>query len=71
MADRNVSIPIDLSRDEADAFARLLKRLNYTDCVARSNHVRKYADGREEVDVMWSAVRSVEHQFAEAGFAPR
>jgi len=56
---------------EADAFARLLKRLNYTDCSVRSNLTRKYADGREEKDVMWAAVCRVQTQFGEAGFAPR
>jgi hypothetical protein len=72
MADEDViTIPVDLQRSEADAFARLLKRLNYTDCSVRSNPVRKYPDGREEKDVMWSAVCRVQTQFGEAGFAPR
>lgn len=72
MADPTViTIPLDLLREEADAFARFLKRCTYTDCVARSNSIRKYPDGREEVDVMWASVCTVQHQFAEAGFAPR
>jgi hypothetical protein len=66
-----ITIPLNMPRDEADAFARFLKRCTYTDCVARSNAMRKYPDGREEVDVMWSALRAVQHQFAEAGFNPR
>jgi hypothetical protein len=56
---------------EADAFAQLIKRTTYSDCVQRSNRLRQYPDGRQELDVMWSAVRMVELQFAEAGFAPR
>jgi hypothetical protein len=32
---------------------------------------KRYSDGREEADVMWSALRLVESQFAEAGLAPR
>jgi hypothetical protein len=64
-----ITIPLDLPRDEADAFARLLKRTTYQDCSRRSNRVRKYPDGRAELDVMWSAVKLIESQFAEAGFA--
>jgi hypothetical protein len=48
-----------MPRDEAEA------------CVARSNVMRKYPDSREEVDLMWASVCMVQHQFAEAGFAPR
>jgi cytochrome oxidase Cu insertion factor (SCO1/SenC/PrrC family) len=32
---------------------------------------KRYSDGREEADVMWSGLRLVETQFGEAGFAPR
>jgi len=41
------------------------------DCVRHSNRVRRYPDGRSELNVMWAAVQLVEQQFAEAGFAPR
>jgi hypothetical protein len=69
MADSHaITIPVDLPRDEACAFAALLKRTAYDDCLRRASHGRRYADGREEADVMWSALRRVEHQFAEAGF---
>ena len=72
MADQQaITIPLDLPRDEADAFAHLLKRTTYDDCARRSNRVRKYPDGRAELDVMWAAVKLIENQFAEAGFAPR
>ena len=60
-----------VSTYEADAFAKLLKRTTYDDCVRHSNRVRRYPDGRPELEVMWSAVQLVEQQFAEAGFAPR
>jgi hypothetical protein len=66
-----IMITLTMPRDEAGAFAQLLKRLSYTDCVARSNRLRQYTDGRQELDVMWSAVRMVEVQFGEAGFSPR
>jgi hypothetical protein len=66
-----ITIPLDLPRDEATAFAELLKRTSYEDCLRRSNRLKRYTDGREEADVMWSALRLVEYQFAEAGFAPR
>ena len=72
MADQEViTIPLDLPRDEARAFAELLKRLSYDDCLRRSNRNKRYPDGREEVDVMRSGLRLVETQFGEAGFAPR
>ena len=66
-----ITIPLHLPRDEANAFAELLKRTSYDDCLRRSNRRKQYADGREEVDVMWAGLRLVETQFAEAGFAPR
>jgi hypothetical protein len=72
MADsRVITISLDLPRDEADAFSHLLKRTTYDDCARRSNRVRRYPDGRSELDVMWSAVKLIENQFAEAGFNPR
>jgi hypothetical protein len=72
MADSNaITIPLDLPCDEACAFSELLKRTSYEDCLRRSNRLKRYSDGREEANVMWSALRLVENQFAEAGFAPR
>jgi hypothetical protein len=72
MADSsNITIPIDLPRDEACAFAEFLKRTSYDDCLRRSNRNKRYPDGREEADVMWSGLRLIEAQFAESGFAPR
>jgi hypothetical protein len=68
---QDITIPIDLPRDEATAFAEFLKCTSYEDCLRRSNRLKRYSDGREEADVMWSAVRLVENQFAEAGFKPR
>ena len=66
-----ITIPLDLPRDEAFAFAELLKRTSYDDCLRRSNRNKRYSDGREEVDVMWAGLRLVETQLGEAGFAPR
>jgi hypothetical protein len=66
-----ITIPIDMPRDEATAFAELLKRTSYDDCLRRANRNKRYSDGREEVDVMWAGVRLVESQFAEVGFSPR
>jgi hypothetical protein len=72
MADSStITIPIDLPRDEACAFADLLKRTSYDDCLRRSNRSKRYSNGREEADVMWAGLRLVETQFAEAGFASR
>jgi hypothetical protein len=66
-----ITIPLHLPRDEASAFAELLKRTSYDDCARRSNRRKQYPDGREEADVMWAALRLVETQFNEAGFCPR
>jgi hypothetical protein len=72
VADSNaITIPLDLPRDEACAFAELLKRTSYDDGLRRSNRNKRYGDGRAEADVMWAGLRLVESQFAEAGFAPR
>jgi hypothetical protein len=72
MADVEViTIPLHLPRPEAEAFAELLKRTSYDDCLRRSNRRKTYSDGREEVDVMWAGLRLVESQFGEAGFCPR
>jgi len=72
MADVEITtIPLTLPPDEAMAFAELLKRTSYDDCVRRSNRNKRYADGRCEQDVMWAGLRLVETQLAEAGFAPR
>jgi hypothetical protein len=66
-----ITIPLDLPRDEACAFAELLKRTSYDDCLRRSNRRKQYSDGRLEADVVWSGLRLIESQFAEAGFCPR
>jgi hypothetical protein len=66
-----VSIALRMPTHETNAFAQLLKRMTYDDCVRHSNRVRRYPDGRPELEVMWAAVQLVEAQFAQAGFAPR
>ena len=64
MADRQViTILLRVPTDEANAFAELLKRTTYDDCLRHSNRLRRYPDGRQEVDVMWAAVKLVENQF--------
>jgi hypothetical protein len=37
-----ISIPIDMPPDEACAFAELLKRTSYGDCLRRSNRNKRY-----------------------------
>jgi hypothetical protein len=68
MADGHVCVPLDLPRDEAAAFAEFLQRTSYEDCLRRANKLKRYSDGRQEADVMWSALRLVEGQLADAGF---
>ena len=64
-----ITIPLNLPRVEAEAFAELLKRTSYDDCVRGANRRKQYPDGRYEQDVMWSGLRLVE--FNEAGLCPR
>jgi hypothetical protein len=65
-----ITIPLDLAT--RPTLLRISsKRTTYDDCIRHSNRLRKYPDGRAELDVMWSAVKLIENQFAEAGFAPR
>jgi len=71
MADGNLTVPLDLPTDEATAFAELLLRTSYEDCLRRANRLKRYGDGREEADVMWSALRLVEGQLANAGVRPK
>jgi hypothetical protein len=66
-----ITIPIDFpSSDYPRALAQFVKRVDY-------ETVRQFADkrvtygGHAEVDVMWSALRAVDDQLAEAGFSPR
>jgi hypothetical protein len=40
-----ITIPLDLPRDEATAFAELLKRTSYDDCLRRANRNKRYSDG--------------------------
>jgi hypothetical protein len=62
MADDNVTVPLDLPRDEATAFAEVLQRTSYDDCLRWANRLKRYSYGRGEADVMWSALRLVEGQ---------
>jgi len=70
MALNAITIPFELPRDEAAALAQFVKRIGYEDCVRFASKFVFYS-GRSEADTMWSAVRMVQRQFAEAGFAPR
>ena len=70
MNDDDILLRIYVPGDEVLAFAQLLKRLTYSDCqrlVDRNSLYGKRAEG----DVMWSAVQTVQHQLAWAGYAPR
>jgi hypothetical protein len=68
MADREAAIPLELPPDEAAAFGRFVKQIDYDTC-ARLAHVTAMYGKRAECDVTWSAVRMLLHQLAEAGFA--
>jgi hypothetical protein len=71
MAIRDLAqIPLELPHDEAAALAQFLKRTTYDDCGRLSSRFAFYS-GRTEADTMWSAVRMVQGQLAEAGYDPR
>jgi hypothetical protein len=66
-----ITIPVDFpSRDEATALAQLVKRIDYGTVNRFAAPTITY-NGRSEGDVMWSAVCTLQHQLAEAGFVPR
>jgi hypothetical protein len=69
MADQEATIPLELPQEEAAAFGRFVKRIDYDMC-ARLADVAAMHGKRAECDVMWSAVRMLLRQLAEAGFAP-
>jgi hypothetical protein len=70
MAESIPTIPLELPRDEAAAFAQVAKRLDY-DCVGRYTAAFVTYNGRSEHDVAWSAVNMLRRQLAEAGLSPR
>jgi hypothetical protein len=71
MADQeNITIPLDLPRDEAAALSQFVKRVDYDTCIRFASVTTTYA-GRSEGDVMWSAICMLQRQLAEAGFSPR
>jgi hypothetical protein len=65
-----ITIPLELPRDEAAALSQFVKRVDYETC-ARFASVTTTYSGRAEGDVMWSGIRILQRQLAEAGFAPR
>ena len=65
-----ITIPLELPPDEAAALAQFVKRVDYDTCVRFASKFVFYS-GRSEGDTMWSAIRIVQGQLAEAGFAPR
>jgi len=65
-----ITIPFELPRDEAAALSQFVKRVDYDTC-ARFASKFVFYNGRAEADTMWTAVRMVQGQLAEAGFAPR
>jgi hypothetical protein len=69
MADREAAIPLELPLDEAEAFSQFVKRIDYDTCTRLANVTATYGK-RAECDVLWSAVRMLLRQLAEAGFTP-
>lgn len=61
-----MTIPLELPKDEAKALASMVHRLKLDDAAKFSNRT-KYNDGRREQDVLWSAICMLERQLAEAG----
>jgi hypothetical protein len=71
MADREAAtIPLELPPDEAEAFDRFIRRIDYDTCARFARIIAKYGL-RAECDVMWSAIRMLQHQLAEAGIVSR
>jgi hypothetical protein len=62
-----VSIPLSLSEDQAEALAQLVKRFGWDDAERLSDRF----DGGRERDAMLEALRRLQNALAEASFAPR
>jgi len=67
MSWKNKLITLDLTPDEAQALAQLVKRLDRGDC-ERLSH--RHDDGWER-DAMIAGIDKLQRALAEAGFAPR
>jgi hypothetical protein len=67
MADREAAtIPLELPPDAAEAFSQFVRRVDYDTCARFARIIARYGK-RAECDVMWSAVRMLQYQLAEAG----
>jgi len=67
-----LEITLRLPRDEANALVVLVKKITFEDCARWSRGVR-YARRRQEVYVMWSALKILSRALkeADAEFKPR
>jgi hypothetical protein len=66
----DVIVSLHMPKGEAMALAQLVKRLDF-ETVNRFANKSVWYHGHAEADVMWSAVRDIQRQLAEAGFNPR
>jgi len=66
----DIAITLHMPPNELHALAQFLKRVDYDLCNRLAGVCITY-NGRSEGDTMWAAVRMVQRQLAEHGFAPR
>ncbi len=59
-----VTVHVELPRDQAWAFAQLLKRIGWSDCKA-------LAEDEQQIHLMIQGAERVRAALAEAGIAPR
>lgn len=67
MTGRPLTIPVDLTEDQAWALAQLVKRFGYEDACRLANAY----DGGRERDLMIDAVCKLQRSLSKAGFSPR
>ncbi len=65
----NGTVTLHMPEYELRALAQFVKHIEY-DTVVRHSRCCVYGR-RQEADVMWSALRLLRRQLAQAGFAPR
>lgn len=67
---KTVTVPVELSDDEAWVLAQMAKRFTYEHAHELSDRHQTY-DGVNERDVMIGAVNKLQRALREKGFAPR
>jgi hypothetical protein len=73
----DITIPLSMPREEAQALAKIARRFTYEDAVAfsrrrlGSGRLFRNPESRTKHDIMWAAISILRRALATAGFTPR